>query len=134
MENNHDMNECECYKAGLQDGGKSTIKRRSIEIITFTILATIPRSTSIKVSPELLSMYQTMFSMFAKDGDGTIDTKELGTLLRSLGKNPSPDEVGSVFIVQCIDCRAISNALQSVKPLSQSDLELLLIEGISLPS
>ena len=34
-----------------------------------------------------------MFSMFDKDGDGTIDTKELGTLLRSLGKNPSPDEV-----------------------------------------
>ena len=34
-------------------------------------------------------MFQTMFSMFDKDGDGTIDTKELGTLLRSLGKGRS---------------------------------------------
>ena len=90
------MKQCECYIAGLQDGGKSTIQKRFIEIITFTILVTIPLSTSIKVSPELLSMYQTIFSMFDKDGDGTIDTKELGTLLRSLGKNPSPDEVGDV--------------------------------------
>ena len=44
------------------------------------------RSSAVKVSKEELSMFQTMFSMFDKDGDGTIDTKELGTLLRSLGK------------------------------------------------
>ena len=43
----------------------------------------------MKVSKEELSMFQTMFSMFDKDGDGTIDTKELGTLLRSLGKGRS---------------------------------------------
>ena len=57
------------------------------------ILDHICSSSDLKVTPQLLSMYQTMFSMFDKDGDGTIDTKELGTLLRSLGKNPSPDEV-----------------------------------------
>ena len=47
------------------------------------------RSSAVKVSKEELSMFQTMFSMFDKDGDGTIDTKELGTLLRSLGKERS---------------------------------------------
>ena len=31
--------------------------------------------------------------LYDKDGDGTISTKELGTCLRSLGQNPTQDEV-----------------------------------------
>lgn len=31
--------------------------------------------------------------MFDKDGDGTITTKELGTVMRSLGQNPSSQEL-----------------------------------------
>ena len=33
------------------------------------------------------------FLQFDKDGDGTIDAAELGTALRSLGQNPSKEEV-----------------------------------------
>ena len=33
-----------------------------------------------------MAEYQECFAMFDKDGDGTIDTKELGGVMRSLGK------------------------------------------------
>ena len=32
-------------------------------------------------------------TMIIRDGDGTISTKELGAVLRSMGKNPGEDEV-----------------------------------------
>ena len=88
MENKHDMNQCECYQVGLQDGSQGKMKRRFQINIIFNTDSSF-RSSAVKVSKEELSMYQTMFSMFDKDGDGTIDTKELGTLLRSLGKGSS---------------------------------------------
>ena len=82
------MNQCECYQAGLQDGSQGKTKRRFKINLIFNSDNSF-RSSALKVSKEELSMYQTMFSMFDKDGDGTIDTKELGTLLRSLGKGRS---------------------------------------------
>ena len=86
MENTkHDMNQCECYQAGLQDGSQGKMKRRFNINMIFNSDTSF-RSSPLKVTKEELSMFQTMFSMFDKDGDGTIDTKELGTLLRSLGK------------------------------------------------
>jgi len=38
-----------------------------------------------QLSKSQISQYQEAFSLFDKDGDGTIDTKELGTVMRSLG-------------------------------------------------
>ena len=36
---------------------------------------------------------QECFSLFDKDGDGSIVAKEVGPVLRSLGYNPSEDEI-----------------------------------------
>ena len=37
--------------------------------------------------------FREAFSLFDKDGDETITTKELGTVMRSLGQNPTESEL-----------------------------------------
>ena len=43
--------------------------------------------------PDELSEFKEAFALFDKDGDGTITTKELGTVMRSLGQNPTEAEL-----------------------------------------
>ena len=37
------------------------------------------------------------FSLFGKDGDGKISTKDLGAIMRSLGQNPTEAELQDVI-------------------------------------
>jgi len=37
------------------------------------------------------------FSIYDKDGDGTVTTKELGTVMRSLGQNPTEAELKEII-------------------------------------
>lgn len=46
---------------------------------------------------EQISEFKEAFSLFDKDGDGTITTKELGTVMRSLGQNPTEAELGDMI-------------------------------------
>jgi len=45
------------------------------------------------LSQEQIAEFKEAFSLFDKDGDGTITTKELGTVMRSLGQNPTEAEL-----------------------------------------
>jgi len=45
------------------------------------------------LTPEQIAEFKEAFSLFDKDGDGTITTKELGTVMRSLGQNPTEAEL-----------------------------------------
>ena len=45
-----------------------------------------------QLTEEQIAEFKEAFSLFDKDGDGTITTKELGTVMRSLGQNPTEAE------------------------------------------
>ena len=46
---------------------------------------------------EQIAEFKEAFSLFDKDGDGTITTKELGTVMRSLGQNPTEAELADMI-------------------------------------
>lgn len=46
-----------------------------------------------QLTEEQVAEFKEAFSLFDKDGDGTVTTKELGTVMRSLGQNPTDAEL-----------------------------------------
>ena len=52
-----------------------------------------PCSMADQLTEEQIAEFKEAFSLFDKDGDGTITTKELGTVMRSLGQNPTEAEL-----------------------------------------
>ncbi|KAH7152973.1 hypothetical protein EDB81DRAFT_790161 [Dactylonectria macrodidyma] len=56
------------------------------------LLAPLPNMAD-SLTEEQVSEFKEAFSLFDKDGDGQITTKELGTVMRSLGQNPSESEL-----------------------------------------
>ena len=48
---------------------------------------------TIQFTEEQIAKVKNTFSLYDKDGNGTITTKELGTVMRSLGQNPTEAEL-----------------------------------------
>ncbi|KAM6437412.1 uncharacterized protein PHA67_024167 [Liasis olivaceus] len=50
-----------------------------------------------QLSEEKVAEVKDAFTLFDEDGDGLITTRELGTVMRSLGKNPTESELQSMI-------------------------------------
>ena len=50
-----------------------------------------------EISPECRKEYQDAFEMFDKDKDGAITARELGNMMRSIGQNPTDEEVNAMI-------------------------------------
>merc|ERR1712216_255156 len=51
------------------------------------------RNMAADLTDEQIAEFKEAFALFDKDGDGTMGTKELGTVMRSLGQNPTEAEL-----------------------------------------
>lgn len=50
-----------------------------------------------QLTEDQIAEFKEAFSLFDKDGDGTITTKELGTVMGSLGQSPTESELTSMI-------------------------------------
>ena len=65
--------------SGERGGGSSSHKDKDKQVEEYT--------------EEQIAEFKEAFSLFDRDGDGTIDADELGTVMRSMGHQPTEEEV-----------------------------------------
>eukprot|EP00092_Neocalanus_flemingeri_P017543 GFUD01018981.1.p1 GENE.GFUD01018981.1~~GFUD01018981.1.p1 ORF type:complete len:197 (+),score=79.41 GFUD01018981.1:114-704(+) len=71
----------------------SRVCQRCVGCKTCSAMMSPADKYSVKISDEEIENYKQMFMMFDKDGDGTVSTKELGAVMRSIGSNPTEEEL-----------------------------------------
>ena len=54
---------------------------------------TQPKKPDLGLSDEQTAQFKQAFSLFDKDNDGSITADELGTVMRSLGQDPTEEEI-----------------------------------------
>ena len=75
----HIFQQFECYKN----------LHLNLVIHNITLVKINYKKNSKMANQEQIAEYKEIFAMFDKNGDGTISTKELGTVIRATGSNPS---------------------------------------------
>ena len=58
-----------------------------------------------------ISEFKEAFDLFDKDGNGVITTQELGTVMRSLGQNPTEGELQDMIHEVDVDSKYIHDTL-----------------------
>ena len=76
--------------------------------------------------------FKDVFTMFDKDGDGTVSTKELGVVMRALGQNPTDEELWEMIKEVDQDCSGEIDfdefCLLMIKKMSENEPEEELYE------
>eukprot|EP00667_Euglena_gracilis_P013924 EG_transcript_14394 len=71
----------------------SPVEASTVRSESTTSEATIATFQLSRLSAEQLAALRETFALFDKDGDGTVTIKELGIVMRSLGQNPTEEEL-----------------------------------------
>ena len=88
------------------------------------------------LTDEQIAEFKEAFQIFDKDGDGSITTKELGTVMRRLGQNPSDDKIRQMIIdvdedkSETIDFKEFLGLM--AKKMKENDSEDELIEAFKV--
>ena len=77
----------------MGDEGEASAKKKDSYGLSYILYISTAINSYGKMAYMLILEFKEAFSLFDKDGDGTITTKELGTVMRSLGQNPTEQEL-----------------------------------------
>merc|ERR1712048_44483 len=85
--------------SNLTTFGKKRKRVRKVNIMKTYIVPDEIREKvyAMKFTDEQIEEVKEAFAIFDKNGDGTITTKDLITVMRSLGKNPTEDEIDDMI-------------------------------------
>jgi hypothetical protein len=98
------------------------IGREKTSSILKQFFITMPQPSSKKsvtddieqYTEEQIAEFKEAFSLFDRDGDGTIDSDELGTVMRSLGHQPTEEEIEDMIREVCLCVHSFYEILGSL--------------------